>query len=217
MTTYADMKLMVLHALNAEAGGQYSDALILDAISGALRAILPWCSQRAVEDIDGGIDSLILPDGTFQVDGLLDLEDMVFLPNLQISYGKEINAKYISWLEYPQGTLAFTETLFNRTYRLFTRTYWPEPFETVVTDPPDPTASVYTFTTPPYVTNGLMYWACSHCIVPSSVASSQIRQFNLRVDSGVPVDNVLENSAAFLHKLFIDEMGKIPRQSIGIG
>jgi hypothetical protein len=74
----------------------------------------------------------------------------------------------------------------------------------------------FQFDFPRYAANGVVLWAAANCVVPSSVASSQIRQFNLRVDSGTPVDNALEQSARFIRQLFVDEMSRMPKQDRGV-
>ena len=56
MNTYGDIRLRLLHLLNAEANTTYSDDLVFDSIMGAVEAILPWVAKRQLVVLEGRID-----------------------------------------------------------------------------------------------------------------------------------------------------------------
>jgi hypothetical protein len=127
------------------------------------------------------------------------------------SYDVSIDGQY-RWMEYPRGHINFGITptsvtldgsTAERTFRVFYQTRWPKPDDAEDMD--------FVFTFPQSALAGVLYWAAAHCLVPFSNVSAQIRQFNTRVDSGNPEDNVLEKSAKFLRGLFLDEMNRQPK------
>jgi hypothetical protein len=56
----------------------------------------------------------------------------------------------------------------------------------------------------------MVYYTASHCLLPRSVNSAQIRQFNQRVDSGNPEHNPLKAESEWLLQRFYAEMKLMP-------
>jgi hypothetical protein len=212
MNTYGDIRLRLLHLLNAEANTTYSDDLVFDSIMGAVEAILPWVAKRQLVVLEGRIDKYVFQSLPYQIDGIQDTDTLETLPQLQLMASGKVLAKQIrsiTWVEYPVGTILFNEPLeSSKKFNLYYRDYWSRPRDKSQMD--------FQFDFPRYAANGVVLWAAANCVVPSSVASSQIRQFNLRVDSGTPVDNALEQSARFIRQLFVDEMSRMPKQDRGV-
>ena len=114
MNTYGDIRLRLLHLLNAEANTTYSDDLVFDSIMGAVEAILPWVAKRQLVVLEGRIDKYVFQSLPYQIDGIQDIDTLETLPQLQLMASGKVLAKQIrsiTWVEYPVGTILFNELL----------------------------------------------------------------------------------------------------------
>lgn len=206
--TYGDFKELVSQSLNDLELVTYNDELIFSATIGAMEAILPWCPKNSLTTVVGnGVnDTFALPWNAYRLNAVQSVATGIFLSRAQIVSGKARGgiSGVVDWLEYPRGYLYMSEIPSeNIEYRLY--------YEAHYSMPANASDESFVMETPKSALMGMCYWACSHCVVPYSIASAQIRQFSTKVDSGSPTDNVLEQSARFLRALFIDEMNRQPK------
>lgn len=216
---YADLKGMLLHTLGATEGTTYSDALLYESVINAFDAILPWVPNQAIADLTSGSGmDMTMPDDCYRIEAVYDLEDGLVLERTHITANKQMPKQSqttrtgpYNWVEYPKNHINFLQIPYSnvgagvegRDFRVFYIAYWDKP-----TDKDDDT---FVLTFPVSALAGVLYWAAAHCLVPGATVSSQIRQFNTRVDSGQPTDNVLEQEIKFLRGMFLDEMNRQPK------
>lgn len=207
--TFGEFKALVALSLSDPTYDLYSEELIYRATLGAINAVMPYCPKPKVETItgDGLLDSFELPSDIYKLEAIQDVSAGLFLDRAILAPGQARNANNrspINWLEYPRGYMYFSRIPeLSAVYRVYYQTYYNVPSSS--------SDDSFVFETPKSAMFGMLYWAMAHCIVPGSISSAQIRQFNTRLDSGTPVDNVLEASARFCRALFIDEMNRQPK------
>ena len=211
MIKYGEFKKRVLHALQDD-GGTYSDDLIYDATVGAIDAILPWCGNHLVAEIEGdGETSLFeLPTNCYKVEGVLNVRTHQFAEKTVIGpVNKTRTQAVLDWIEWPQGFLnLYPEPPEGEKLQVFYSAYYGHPSSASDVN--------YVLDFPHAALMGALYWACAHCLVPGGISSARIRQYNIKTDSGIPTDNALEQSATFLRKMFLDEMNRMPKQPGGV-
>lgn len=213
MATYGEFAERLLHTLGAEPDATYSDALLYEACVNALNAILPWCPRQNTSDVSVTADhrSVTVPTDCWRIEAVLDNTNGLFLPRFEIRPGAirrlttDTSYKaFTDWMEYPKGTILLSNlTDVARSLTVFYLAYWGKPA--------DKDDSEFALPMPESAFTGMIYYAAAHCLVPGSVNSAQIRQFNTKIDSGTPVDNSLEVEAKFLRQLFIEEMKQQPK------
>lgn len=211
MTTFGDFSNRLLHALGAEANTTYSPDLIWESCVNALNAILPWCPnlQVATLTVLANTKTVALPSGCWRIEAVQDDTTGLIMPRFDLRPGQvRRNASdrknFSDWMEYPKGSVYLsnaTET--DKTLTVYYIATWAKPANKADT--------TFVIPAPEGAMTGMVYYAASHCLVPGSVNSAQIRQFNTKVDSGTPVDNSLEVEAKFLRLLFIEEMKSLPK------
>jgi len=209
MVTYGDFRLRLLHALGAEPDTTYTDDLLYESCTGALNAILPYCPNQSIKEILVSTNTFQLPMDCWRVETILDSSTGLVLPkfDLRPSAVRRVSGTekgFSDWMEYPRGyVLLSSEPSSARTINVFYLAYWDKPQNKDSLD--------FVLPMPESALSGMIYYAASHCMVPGSVNSAQIRQFNTKVDSGTPVDNSLEMEAKFLRLLFMEEMKSMPK------
>jgi hypothetical protein len=225
--TFGSFKTMLLATLGAVEGTTYGDDLLWNAACLAEDAILPWVpNQKFVELTSGSGPTLAVPSDCFNIEAVVDgidgtvLERVTLIPGRKRPVAGTTKVSSYDWFEYPKGYINFGVTPVNpnvqvvdengvassgsaRPFTVYYQGAWEKP--------ESETDDTFILPVPDVAITGMLYWAAAHCLIPSSNVSSQIRQFNTRVDSGTPVDNVLQESAAFLRKIFIEEMNRLPK------
>jgi hypothetical protein len=208
--TFGDFKELVAISLQDSAMALYKEDLLFQATIGAMNAILPWCPNQKLAMIvgDGTVDTFSLPYDLYKIEALQDVSTGKFLDRGILAPGQVRNntssSNPVSWMEYPKKSLYLSQVpTSDYQYRLYYQAYYAMPSGS--------SDDTFIMPTPKSALFGMCYWAMAHCISPFSVSSAQIRQFNTRVDSGTPVDNVLEESAKFCRAMFIDEMNRQPK------
>lgn len=226
--TLGDFKAWVVAALGSQEDVTYTDELIFDGLCLALDAIMPWVpNQKVVTLTSGSGPEIALPDDCYYPEVVVDLEAGLVLERVTLSPGKgrpkagESKSSAYDWMEYPRGYIHFSVTPetgqvaydeygqpiatsgSGREFSLYYQAYWSKP-----TSKDDDS---FILPMPSMALNGVLYWTCAHCVIPGAATSAQIRQFNTKVDSGVPTDNALENIAKFLRQLFVEEMNRLPK------
>jgi hypothetical protein len=201
-------------------GTTYPNQILFEATCAAIDAVLPWCPNLKIASLvsEGTSKSVPLPADCYRIEAVEDARN-IMLPKAVLTPGSirpaegtsttaSIEIQPADWIEFPTGYLRFSLLPSSgEAFRLYYQAYFAHPADEDDDD--------FELTVPQSVLTAMLYYAAAHSILPSSVASAQIRQFNTRIDSGQPVDNVLEQSARFFRQLFIDEMSRQPRY-IGI-
>jgi hypothetical protein len=227
MTTFGEFKTLLLHALGAEPNTTYSDALLWDATCGALDAILPWCPNQKYDVLTSGSGSEIeLPSDCYEVEAVVDIYSGIVLERAILVPGKSRPTANVAkrspydWMEYPRGFLNFSITPegpvgttvdetgvvtsgSGREFGVYYKAIWPKPANS--------SDDSFAMPMPQISRTGMIFWASAYAVTASGVVSSQIRQFNTKVDSGTPEDNVLEETVKHLRALFIEEMNRLPK------
>lgn len=205
--SFGELKSKILRALNDPAGATYTNDLVLDAVSGALDAILPWYSSRSKYfisrgdgedgDFQQGKSEFVMPSDCYQVEMVYDdrgspIRSAILSPDFFRGVSQQGN----DWIEYPDGVLSFSKA--------------PESDLVVyyLSFLPKPTDDNSMIAVPTWYITGIVYWSMAYCLIPSGISSAVIRQFNQRVDSGTPEDNPLATRVRELLKLFEIEMNR---------
>lgn len=204
MATVEELKDRVLRCLSAIDDNELFDEsrdmpLVVDGIASALDAILPWVPKKAIATIPSGTEVYVLPDDVYDVEAVFDKNAGIIIPMLQLEPGDVFLSDY--WLSFPSGSLTFNAALANDCI-LHYLTYWDKPeTEQDLTGDFEPPAVCMT---------PITYYAAAYVLLPSSVQSAEIRQFNVKADSGNPEHNPIEQSVKFLLALFRQGMDAIP-------
>ena len=217
---FGDFKIRLRSLLQEPDDGSsestYPNQLLYEATCAAVDAVLPWCPNLKIDALvsDGTSKSIALPADCYRIEAIEDSRNIMLhkavltpgsiRPAEDTSTTASINIQPADWIVFPTGYLRLSLLPSDdEAFQLYYQAYYEHPEDEDDDD--------FVLTVPQSVLTGMLYFAAAHCILPSSVASAQIRQFNTRVDSGQPVDNVLEQSARFFRQLFIDEMSRQPR------
>ena len=115
MATLSELRARILRLLDDPEGAGYSDDLLLNAISAALDAILPWAPKTSISSItgDGTTKAFPLPTDLYEIEALVDestgevLPRSVLAPGLLLGVNSRNNN---DWLEYPSGSISFAGT-----------------------------------------------------------------------------------------------------------
>jgi len=208
MTTYVDLHDRLLRLLDDPSGSDYDDDLIYDAYVGAHVAILPWVPKYKVSTITAGSDgdTFQLPSDVYSIQSVQVVEDGTFLAraNMVPSYQRNVDSSIDNnWIEYPSGYLSLNEALDEGdSLNVYYLAYWSLPSA----------ASDFEFVieVPQMAHQGMLFYAASHTLYPTTVGTASIRRWNLRVDSGNPEDNPIEIISNIYLKRFHEEMKMMP-------
>jgi hypothetical protein len=208
MTTFADLNSRIRRILGDVDGSGYTDELIIDAISAALDAILPWTPKTLVSTItgDGAATTFTLPADVYEIEAIVDEENEV-LPRAFLSphqFIGEDSPNYNDWIEYPSGSVRFAKVIdLDDTYTVFYLAHWTKPT----------TAIDFTnvLEAPAQSEMGICLYAAAYALLPAAVSASEIRQFGTKVDSGTPEQNPMQKTAMFLLEFFQKEMNRHPK------
>lgn len=174
--------------------------LIVDGISAAHNAILPWVPKQSTATIAQGTETYTLPDDLYQIEAVYDPSTNENIGKLTFEPGDLRENRY--WVRYPYGSITLNEETAND-YTLYYLAHW-SPITTQADlegdlEPPD------------YCITPMVYYATAYVLLPQSVQTSSIRQFQTRVEAGHPEHNPLEKSVKFLLTLFQQEMDSFPK------
>ena len=206
--TYGEFVEKVLRLLDDPGQQIYEDGLVWDGICGAHEAIMPYAPKFAQATLTAGSagDLYTLPTDLYSIQAVQDVDSGKFIPRATLAPLTARSSTSISdndWIEYPNGYLNLSVALSEGDQlRLYYFAYWNKP-ETE-------SDLGFILEVPTAALVGMMYYAGSHCLLPKSSNSANIRQFNLRVDSGNPEDNPLRVQAELYRKLFFQEMKMLP-------
>ena len=215
--TFADLKAKVIRALGdivvpggsggePLAGTTYDKDLLKDSVHAALDAITVRRFKASVAQVAGDYGQMDVPDDLIEVEAILDITNNVFLEQVPMAVGKGMSpGGRLGWYIYPTGTIVFTDDLGDDGAELYYSAYWAKPED----DEED-------LETPDICTTALVMYAASYCLLNSASQASSIRQFNMKVDSGKPTDNPLEQSSTYFMKRFEIELQRIPPSPKGV-
>jgi hypothetical protein len=204
MTTYGDIRGKVLRVLGDPTGAVYSTDLVYDGVIAAHRAILPWVPKFSEYTYtSSGSSSFALPSDVYRMEAVKDVGRGMFLPKIQMSPNiVNANLKNNTWIEYPSGFLSFSDIVESGAQiTIYYQSYWIEPSS----------GSASTIEVPLQSHTGLIYYACSHILLQKAVNSASLRQYNTKVDSGVPEDNPLKTMMEVFLNRFYQEMKLMPQ------
>lgn len=208
MATLDELRFQIFRLLGTPDGTGYEDALILDAISMAFDAILPWIPKTVTTTFtgDGSTTSFVLPSHLYELEAIVDEQGEV-LPRAILAVGQHIGTRSDNindWLEYPSGSVTFSKPLStDEVYTVYYLAHWNKP-----TADTDKAASMEP---PEIATIGIVLYASAYAIFPAAVGASEIRQFNTRIDSGTPEQNPMQKTALYILDLFQKEMSRHPK------
>jgi len=178
--------------------------MILDGINAGINAIMPWLPKREVQSIVVTGGSLIeLPSDVYQVEAVYSRSDNYWLEELAIKPGSLGSPSVPKWYQYPSGFITLTLDRADETMDVYYFTNWQS-----ITTSGSPTENLET---PQFVDVALIYYACSYCLASGAMQSSQLRQFNTRIDSGNPEDNPLLQMSNVLMTRFLNEVKMFPK------
>lgn len=190
-------------------GATYTGNIMWDGINAALDAILPWIPKQAQSTItgDGSTTAFDLPDDCYEIEAVVSqdtgetMSKVVFAPGVVFS---DLTSTENLWILAPSNQIAFAKAPTDGCiYDLRYLCTWAKVSDTTdlgtAIEPPD------------WTVVGLTLYATAYLLISSSLDTSNMRQFNTRVDSGNPEDNPIQRSISYLLKLFNQEMNRHPK------
>lgn len=190
---------------NVIGGNDASPELLKDAVHASLLAILPYVWKSATYTIPVATTELDLPTDLYHIEGIYDLNLESYLEENILSPGLPTASESGNmYLEYPEGHVSFLAEVEDGG-TLYYAAYWIEP---------ELDADV--IEAPPVVIPGLAFYATSYCLLPRAVGSANIRQYNMKVDSGTPEENPIMTMANHYMKRFELEMSRISSRAKGV-
>jgi len=205
---YSDLVDKVLRILDDPNGTLYEDTLIWDGICGAHDAIMPWVPKFATATLTAGSagNLLALPADLYTIQAVQYVDDNKIYPRATLAPLSARNSSTLDdldWLEYPKGYLNLSYTLDEGTLlTLYYFAYWTKPSSESVQN--------FYIEVPQAAWVGMIYYAGAQCLLAKSSNAATIRQFNLRIDSGVPTDNPLKDQSRMYMERFFQEMKMMP-------
>ena len=210
MKTYAEIEQMVYLALGDPSQATYESALVYMGIEAAHYAICPWIPKMSTKVLTSGstpntLDTFVLPSDVYDLLAVREDDTDLLLPKATLDSNElfgsvTTNDKF--WILNPHGYLVTSwEITSGDTLSAYYMASWTPPISG------DDTAIVEI---PLIAVMGAIYYAASQCLSAKSSVSSQIRQFNIKVDSGVPTNNPLMDSAKYYYDLFLNHMKLMP-------
>lgn len=202
MSKYLDIHQRVRTYLKAS-NVTFTDQLVIDGVNAGLSALMPWLPNKKVASCLTSGSLVSLPDGVYLVDALYLPESSYWLKHLSIKTGPSENLAYPSWFEYPNGYVSLSDDSIDGKYvDVYYFTNWTE-----ITTSGSNTDNLET---PPFANLALIYYAASYCLASGAMQSSQLRQFNTKIDSGTPEDNPLKEMSIVMMQRFMNEVKTFP-------
>jgi len=201
-----DVKRNVLRILGDPTGAAYTDEIIRDGVIAALYAMLPWVPKVTTTTFagDGATKTFVLPVDLHEVDFIEVLSSSEVIAKAILAPGK-YHGDYIAatndWLLYPTGSISFSKAIpEGETYTMYYLKFW--------TVPPAGSTDSYVLEPPDRTLTAIIMYTCAHCLMASAVTSADVRQWNIRTDSGVPEQNPVQRMVEWFLKMFNLEMSR---------
>lgn len=209
---FSAMRNKVLRLLNDIDSTQFTDAeLISEGIYSAMDAVLPWVARPSTTTLtgDGSTSSFAVPTDLYRVVAVHSSESNFYLPLEMMAPAINPNDKRTAanaWSEYPSGFLTFqTAPSAEDEIVVYYGAVWPKPVE----DDDD-------LSTPTWLDTAIAFYTASYCCLQKATAASNVRQYNVQVDSGNPVMNPWKDMAETYLGRFKIEMDLVPVRMKGI-
>lgn len=187
-------------------GQSYSAELLKDSIHAALDAITIRMWKPLTFDIGGGLNYKVLPDGFLSVEGVYDLTDAIYLPQMSLIANQEslLGIEANAWSLYPHGRISFINDLGEDGATVYYSSTWSKPeAPDDVLEPPESSITA------------ICLYAASYCLLNKAAGSADIRQYNTRVDSGNPNDIPQKTMSDFFYRRFELELQRLPTMEKG--
>lgn len=208
MATREQLRAQVQRLLSDTDGSLYNQDLYNDGIAAALEAILPWVFKNAQETLAGNetLTEFELPDGLYRITGVLDETNGIFIPASNLSAytspGSNIQVNN-DWVEYPEGSISFAVAPIGNII-LYYGAVWEQP-----EDDEDEIEA------PDWIERALAFYTASYVLLSPASSASNIRQWNLNIDSGTPVMNPMRDMSTYFMERFRIEMERMPSRIRG--
>lgn len=223
-TTLGEMKLKILRLLGdfqkdsveeddygVPISGQTFDAdLLKDGVHAALDALSTRFWKEAVADIaltDDETHVFSLPADLIDIEAVYDGTLGKTIPRLFLRAGEGIAASQTDniWLDYPQGSITFVNSLGSSGAKIYYSATWAKP--DIDDDNLEP---------PVFTSAAIAFYGASYCLLRAASSSASLRQYATRVDSGTPLDNPLKDMSDYFLKRYEHELKSIPQKMKGI-
>lgn len=180
-------------------------ALLIEAISAAFDAILPWMPKLASVNlaVDGALTVFALPTDFYDIEALLDESTGSPLPRASLGVGGYFGTSVAenNWLLYPTGSISLSKAV-STGIKMYYLAHYAKPDDTTPTDD--------ALEIPDKSEMGIALYASAYLMLPDIISIAEIAQFNTKVDSGNPEHSPRMRAAEYLLKLFRDEMNRHP-------
>lgn len=181
------------------------EELLIEAISAAFDAILPWMPKLASAALstDGTLTVFVLPADFYDIEALLDESTGSPLPRASLGAGGYFgtSVKENNWLLFPSGSISLSKAVDSPITMYYLAHY---------AKPDDTTAAEDALEIPDKAEMGVALYASAYLMLPDIVSIAEISQFKTKVDSGNPEHSPRMRAAEYLLKLFRDEMNRHP-------
>jgi hypothetical protein len=210
MTTLTELRERIYRVIADPSASQFSSDLVDDGIRAALEAVLPWVFKKSVETFDGdGVEaSYDLPEDCYRVVAVFDESSGTYIPQNTMSANTSPGENIVSnqdWMEYPHGEISFANPIEDgKTITVHYGAIWEAP----VDDDDDIEA-------PTWLHRALVYYAASYALLEKASSSSNIRQWNVQIDSGTPIMNPMRDMSTYFLERFRIEMERVPAVAKG--
>jgi len=211
MTTLSTLRERITRILSDPTGQQYPSDLLDDGIVAALEAILPWTFKQSTAlleaDYDNDVVSFELPDDLYRITAVFDADSGIYIPQNTMSAGMSTGEDLTSnqdWMEYPEGFLSLANAP-EEDVILNYGAVWDVPS----TDDDEIEA-------PTWCHRALVFYTCSYSLLEKASSASNIRQWNVAVDSGTPAMNPMRDMSSYFFDRFVMEMERMPQKVRGV-
>lgn len=209
MATLSDLRDRVYRVLADQTHDQYSADLVDDGIRAALEAILPWVPKTSEETLVGdSVEvSFELPEDLYRITAVFDETSGYYIPQNILAAGTSPGNNLQSnqdWMEYPEGYLSLANAP-EADLIVYYGAVWtvPEDDDDVI-EPPD------------WLHRALVFYAASYAMLDKASSASNIRQWNLNIDSGTPAMNPMRDMSVHFYERFVIEMERMPARQRGV-
>jgi len=209
VTTLSGLRTVVYRLLSDTDQVQFDADFVDDGIRAALFAILPWLFKRKQVSFaaDGETTEFTLPTDLYMIISVFDADSGIYLKKNTLSAGMSPGSDLETnqdWLEYQEGSITFANAPEEDPIAYY-GAYWDIP-----------TADADVLEPPIWSHTALAYYAASYALLQKASAASNIRQWNVEVDSGTPAMNPMRDMSSYYLDRFRIEMDRIPSRPRGV-
>ncbi len=187
-------------------------------IDAALRAVCARVPKLLSISIPTDTISISLPVDLISIDGVQDGVSGAYIPKVQIRANQyAISDSTLTgngWHLYKPvdfvdtipsgGVITFLKKLTSDALLSYRGNWLKSSADLDVMDPPE------------FLMTAIALYAASYCLVNKSASAGNLRQYNTKVDSGIPTNNPVLDLSNFLLKRYDLELSKFPAPEPGI-